>query len=198
MEDKIGVMYLGVKENARGHWQTITRSHQKHATEAYSWILDLWPLELWKNKISVVLNHQVCYRSPKKGMYFCNSESESVSNSKKPKFWIAQFEHNRAKFHLGNVLKQPLLWSMSNGWKCGQVVNPLNEGSLPSVQTIILLWWWMCSFAQSRPLFAIPRTVAHQAPLSLEFSRQQHWATLPFPSPWGLPDPGIKPRSLAL
>ena len=41
-------------------------------------------------------------------MYFCNSES--VSNSEKPEFWIEQFEPNRAKFHLGNVLKQPLLW----------------------------------------------------------------------------------------
>lgn len=128
----------------------VTDSHQKlgqkHATEACSWILDLWPLELWKNKISVVLSDQVCYRSPRKGMYLWNSESEPVSNSKKPKFWIAQLEHNWAKFHLGNALKQPLLStycgksSMLNSWNCGQVVNPLNEGSLPSAQAIIFLW----------------------------------------------------------
>ena len=31
------------------------------------------------------------------------------------------------------------------------------------------------------------------APLSLEFSREEHWSGLPFPSPGGLPDPGIKP-----
>ena len=36
--------------------------------------------------------------------------------------------------------------------------------------------------------------VAHQAPLSMKFSRQEYWSGLPFPSPWDLPDPGIKPR----
>ena len=39
-------------------------------------------------------------------------------------------------------------------------------------------------------------TVAHQAPLSMGFSRQQHWSGLPCPSPWDLPDPGIKLTSL--
>ena len=47
-------------------------------------------------------------------------------------------------------------------------------------------------------LFAIPWTVAHQAPLSMEFSRQEYWSELPFPSPRDLPDPGIEPRSPAL
>ena len=40
--------------------------------------------------------------------------------------------------------------------------------------------------------------VAHQAPLSMGFSRQEYWSELPFPSPGDLPDPGIKPRSPAL
>ena len=35
--------------------------------------------------------------------------------------------------------------------------------------------------------------VARQAPLSLEFSRQESWRGLPFPPPGDLPDPGIKP-----
>ena len=39
--------------------------------------------------------------------------------------------------------------------------------------------------------------VAHQAPLSREFSRQENWSGLPFPSPGDLPDPGIEPRSPA-
>ena len=47
-------------------------------------------------------------------------------------------------------------------------------------------------------LFATPWTVAYQAPLSMEFSRQEYWSGLPFPSPWDLPDPGIEPRSPAL
>ena len=44
----------------------------------------------------------------------------------------------------------------------------------------------------------IPWTVAHQAPLSMGFSRQEHWSRLPFPSPGDLPDPGIEPKSPAL
>ena len=42
-----------------------------------------------------------------------------------------------------------------------------------------------------------PWTVAQQAPLSLEFSRQEYWRGLPFPSPGGLPNPGIEPGSPA-
>ena len=41
-------------------------------------------------------------------------------------------------------------------------------------------------------------TAANQAPLSMEFSRQEYWSGLPFPSPGDLPNPGIKPRSPTL
>ena len=44
-------------------------------------------------------------------------------------------------------------------------------------------------------LFAILWTVYHQAPLSMEFSRQEYWSGLPFSSPGNLPDPGIEPES---
>ena len=47
-------------------------------------------------------------------------------------------------------------------------------------------------------LFATPRTVAYQAPLSMGFSRQEYWSGLPFPSPGDLPDPGLEPRSPTL
>ena len=47
-------------------------------------------------------------------------------------------------------------------------------------------------------LFGTPCTVAHQAPLSMEFSRQEYWSELPFPSPGDLPNPGIKPMFLHL
>ena len=47
-------------------------------------------------------------------------------------------------------------------------------------------------------LFATPWTVAYQAPPSMEFSRQEYWSGLPFPSPGDLPNPGIKPGSPAL
>ena len=39
--------------------------------------------------------------------------------------------------------------------------------------------------------------VAHQAPLSIGFSRQQYWSELPLPSPGDLPNLGIEPESLA-
>ena len=42
------------------------------------------------------------------------------------------------------------------------------------------------------------RSVACPAPLFMEFSRQEHWSGLPFPSPGDLPESGIEPRSLAL
>ena len=42
-------------------------------------------------------------------------------------------------------------------------------------------------------LFATPWTLAHQAPPSMGFSRQEYWSGLPFSSPGDLPDPGIEP-----
>ena len=46
-------------------------------------------------------------------------------------------------------------------------------------------------------LFATPWTVAYQAPLSMEFSRQEYWSGLSLPTLGNLPDLGIKPTSLA-
>ena len=43
-----------------------------------------------------------------------------------------------------------------------------------------------------------PRTIAHQAPLSVGFSRQEYWRGLPFPFPGDLPNPGIELTSPAL
>ena len=47
-------------------------------------------------------------------------------------------------------------------------------------------------------LFVTPWTVAHQAPLSVEFSRQAYWSGLPFPPPGDLLNPGIESESSAL
>ena len=54
----------------------------------------------------------------------------------------------------------------------------------------------MCSVSHVQ-LFATPWTVAHQAPLSMEFFRQEYWSGLPFPFPGDLPDPGIETMALA-
>ena len=53
---------------------------------------------------------------------------------------------------------------------------------------------WMLSHIR---LSVAPWTVACQAPLSKEFSRQEYWSGLPFPTPGDLPDPEIEPGSLA-
>ena len=53
------------------------------------------------------------------------------------------------------------------------------------------------SVTQSCPALATPWTVAHQAPLSMGFSRQEYWSGWPCPTPWDLPDPGIEPESPA-
>ena len=61
--------------------------------------------------------------------------------------------------------------------------------------TVVVLYD-VCVCAQSLGhvlLFVTPWTVAHQAPLSMEFSRQEYWSGLLFPSPGDLPDPGIEP-----
>ena len=54
------------------------------------------------------------------------------------------------------------------------------------------LQWLSCVW-----LFATPKTIAHQAPLSMGFPRQEYWSGLPCPSPGDLPNPGIRPSSPA-
>ena len=61
----------------------------------------------------------------------------------------------------------------------------------------VLLCYMRSCFSCVR-LFAAPWIAAHQASLSMEFSRQEYWSGLPFLSPGDLPNPGIKPRSSTL
>ena len=76
--------------------------------------------------------------------------------------------------------------------------NPLNdsrEGLLQNASSMRA-----CSFSHAQ-LFVTPWTVAHQAPLSMEFSKQEYWSGLPYPSSGYLPGPGIEfgsPASSAL
>ena len=55
----------------------------------------------------------------------------------------------------------------------------------------------MCHVCSVMSHSATPWTVAHQAPLSMEFPRQESWSGLPFPTSGDLPDPGIEPLSSA-
>ena len=58
------------------------------------------------------------------------------------------------------------------------------------------IWHVLCVLSHVQ-LFVTPWTIARQAPLSMEFSRQEFWSGMPFPTPGDLPDPGIEPVSLA-
>ena len=62
----------------------------------------------------------------------------------------------------------------------------------------MLRWQSESEVAQSCPTLCDPWTVAHQAPPSMGFSRQEYWNGLPFHSPGDLPDQGIEPSSLTL
>ena len=78
---------------------------------------------------------------------------------------------------------------------CGQEMNDYNwsipchvkESEKVKVKSISCVWPFVTLW-----------TVAHQAPSSMGFSRQEYWNGLPFPSPGDLPNPGIEPRSPAL
>ena len=51
----------------------------------------------------------------------------------------------------------------------------------------------VCVCAQSHPILCDSMDVAHQASLSMGFSRQEYWSGLPFPPPGDLSDPGTEP-----
>ena len=48
------------------------------------------------------------------------------------------------------------------------------------------------------PTLCDPTDCSHQAPLSMEFSKEEYWSGLPFPPPGDLPDPEIEPSSPVL
>ena len=78
------------------------------------------------------------------------------------------------------------------------------DRSRPAEEPTTAPWWLHLLEGKSESpsvcvwLLATPWTVAHQAPLSVEFSRPEYWSGYLFPSPEDLPNPGIEPRSPAL
>ena len=80
------------------------------------------------------------------------------------------------KIYSGVRLKE----SMSAGWE--------EEFQLISLSVVVIV----VVQSISRVLLSYPWTVALQAPLSMEFSRQEYWSGLPLPSPGDLLDPGIQ------
>ena len=86
-------------------------------------------------------------------------------------------------------------WSLCHGeeWACRKFyISIVLDFRLPAC----VLNWCSRVWLFGVWLFATPWTVAHQAPLSMGFSRQQHWNGLPCPLIGDLPDPGIEVVSL--
>ena len=87
-------------------------------------------------------------------------------------------------------LPRSLLWGLSERILCTM---PVHRKFIKHL-IIMLLTNTVFNCIQ---LSVIPGTVAHQAPLSMGFSRQECWSGLPFLPPGDLPDPGIEPTFLA-
>ena len=94
--------------------------------------------------------------------------------------WKCELKNNNESFILTNIFLVCLFASKS------AVNSKHSKVSEWKVKSLSRVW-----------LFATPWTVAYQAPPSIGFSRQEYWNGLPFPSPGGLPDPGIEPASPA-
>ena len=94
---------------------------------------------------------------------------------------------------LNNTLEFHTIFFLNTAFNIGGLFTKSSSaGSQHSID------WCVCMYACSvMSDSAIPRAVAHHAPLSMEFSRQEYWSELPFPTPGDLPNPGIKSMSPA-
>ena len=120
---------------------------------------------------------------------------------------LCQFNYHTSRKNLrtmgGNcpLINSILLMEHTNGvWR---LMGPTNNGDTwrqGSWRKGTLYMALAVVFVQSltcERLFVTLWAVARQAPLSMEFSRQEHWSGLPFPLPGDLPDPGIEPACSA-
>ena len=94
----------------------------------------------------------------------------------------------------GNPLQCSFLENPRGGGACWAAVYGVAE-SWTRLKRLSSLAWVLSHFSCVQ-LFATLWTVAHQAPLSMGFSRQEYWNRLSFPSPGDLTNPGIEPESL--
>ena len=93
--------------------------------------------------------------------------------------------------------------SSQRGWRMTPNKNGVSLGRWQNASKTVVIFTQLpmlcglsCSVLSNS--FVTPWTVAHQAPLSMGFSRQEYWSGLPCPPPANLPNPGIEPRSPTL
>ena len=142
--------------------------------------------EYWSGAPSPSLNTYTLERGPSKHTrrYSTNGAELDVWNS---------LAFARRQLGLGQVTSEPSKMCLLLPWV---KVAPLLYFShhyfkLSCLLTLLLL---LSRFSHAQ-LCLTPETAAHQAPLSLEFSRQEHWSGLPFPSPIHESEKGKRSRS---
>ena len=106
--------------------------------------------------------------------------------------------NKRPRWFLG-TLRAKRCWTRTCLGETDQVCRPaLTMQMLPSCGDVLSLLPFIVSvFLLCRVWFLVTQwTAVHQVPLSMEYSRQEYWNEVPFPTPGDLPDSGIKPVSL--
>ena len=96
---------------------------------------------------------------------------------------------------LASSTVNPQFYQIDSTWKANTQRNPCSRGVSVSMRKLSCARDSAQSLNRVR-LFATPSTGAHQAPLSMGFSRQEYWSGVPVPTLGDLPHPGIGPTSL--
>ena len=118
-----------------------------------------------------------------------------VQGKEMPPPWKSPLNHHAgygsSKPTAAPHLFQGQLHCSEDGWLSVCNVSKHNQKNSPLLLRVCV----SLSYVQ---LSVTSQTVAQQAPLSMEYTRQEYWSGLPFPFPRNLFNPGIKPKSLAL
>ena len=126
-------------------------------------------------------------------------EGQIWFSSSRPNLWASGFSSNR--YFESPTCGLTSWFSKSQMQDSSPDKKVFFTNSITCLQGGQIPWSTLCSHVVSHSVVSdsvTPWTVARQAPMSMEISRQEYWSGLPFPSPEDLPNPGIEPRSHAL
>ena len=185
------------------HWQdSLSLSHQgsPYLRAERGAVLKLWDL----NKVSKSWNtlNRILKEGPMfvilKGGRVGISDWRSIINSKrkiqKKKLFCKDSNENNGTKGTKSTTERQKAWKFIQSY----YVRHEYHGSMLRHHTVTIcsFCWCSCMFSHVQ-LTVTLWGIAHQTPLSMEFSRQEYWSGLPFPAPEGLPDPGVETVSPA-
>ena len=122
---------------------------------------------------------------------------ESVLRIRWPKYWSFSFNISPSNEYPG-LISFKMDWLMFRLQKIQTSSSKMLNPELPYASAILFLGKCESASLSHVQLFSTPWTGACQAPLLVEFSREEDSSWLPFPFPGNLPDPGTEPGSQAL